>query len=529
MNRRPVRSSRWFWMAVLALPLWAGVAQGQPKIGLPDLLAVELPEGVAELAPGDPPLRELLASAAGEGRRVTADLRRKLGVGAARVTWSVWAGEPEVGTPLATRAATVFVLPHGMTPAGVSADENATAGNNAVHIARDAAGRAHMVWIDGGRPGAKGGPMYRRGGADGHFESPPFMFAEGVPADWNAYPGLFVSGENIDVVWQGGGRAWTRRLSPGAGGLVWGPARDTGAKSDGRDVGPAIASDGKMVHVVTPSGVYAFSADGGQTWRTEQVPVPPGQTPKTASLALDSAGTATVVFSSVVATPKNGATEGTGGYWQLRIVQRLLDGRWVGAADALGEFPVWGEPLPRQDILADWVRVGVDRFRGLHLTWHGTATSHLYANDHAYYAYKPSGSGWRQPVTLFPPNPGLGIKFSFAPSLTVDGERAFATVFYDVFAGERWGGFDAVAVPLYDGAPVGAPLPVSQFVRGAIDKKTPEFALSTRFPAAAPSLYRGADGRTWLDLLETLVPMGVPDAAKLIVWHRVDVGAVAKR
>jgi hypothetical protein len=530
--------ARVLWSCGLAWALLApaGPALTQParKIALPDMMAVELPSGVAELAPTDPPLRDLLTSATSDQLRVTNDLKRDLGVGATRVTWSAWNGEPGVGTPVANRAATVFVLPNGMAEAGVSGDENATAGNNAVHIARDANGRVHMIWVDSGRAGGGVGPVYRRGviADDGaaRFETPPTYVGEGTPADWNAYPALAVDGDTVDVVWQGGGKAWVRRLSLAPSGYVWGAPHDTGARSDGRDSGPSIATDGNAIHIVTPSGVYAVSRDGGQSWKTEPVPVPPGQHLKIASLALDGAGDVTIAFSSTVRDPKDGnKSEGSGGYWQLRIVQLTPGGGWTGASDALAEFPTWGEPFPGQDVLADWARVGVDHARGIHLLWHGTAASHIYGNDQANYAYRPSGGDWRQPVPLFPPDPVRGVRFSFAPSLTLDGEHAFATVFYDVYAGERWAGFDAVLVPLWDGVASGSPLPVSQFVRASIDRKTPEFALSTRFPAAAPKVFRGPDGRTWLDVLETLIPMAVPDSPKLIVWHRIDVSAVVRR
>jgi hypothetical protein len=528
---------RGLWLCGLGLALLAPAgharAQPAPKIALPELMAVELPAGVSELAPTDPPLRDLLTSATSEQRRITTDLRRNLEAGAAQVTWSAWNGEPGSGTPVATHTATVFVLPNGMTQAGVSGDENATAGNNAVHIARDGNGRVHMVWVDSGRAGGRTGPVYRRGvfGDNGvaRFETPPIPLAEGAPAEWNAYPGLAANGDTVDVAWQGGGKAWTRRLSLRPSGYVWGPPRDTGARSEGRDVGPSIATDAAGVHIVTPSGGYAFSNDGGQSWKTEPLPVPPGQRVKTASLALDPAGVVTIAFSSVIRDPKNGdKNEGSGGYWQLRIIQRMPDGRWIGASDALAEFPIWGEPLPAQDVLADWARVAVDRARGIHLAWHGTAASHIYGNDQANYTYRASGGEWRQPVPLLRPDAARGIEFSFAPSLTLDGERALATVFYNVDNGEKWEGFDAALVPLWDGKPRGEPLPVSQFIRASIDRKTPEFALSTRFPAAAPAVFQGPDGRTWLDILETLIPMGVPDSPKLIVWHRLDVSGVAK-
>ena len=109
-------------------------------ITLPEILTVELPPGVAQVGPGDSPLRELLSAAHSGSSRVTSDLQRKVGPGPVRVTWTAWDGPPKLGRLVATRTARIIILPAGMSPAGTSGDENATAGNNAVHIARDLPG-----------------------------------------------------------------------------------------------------------------------------------------------------------------------------------------------------------------------------------------------------------------------------------------------------------------------------------------------------------------------------------------------------
>src|SRR5262249_18417259 len=192
-------------------------------------------------------------------------------------------------------------------------------------------------------------------GDDGapRFETPPVPLAENAPGDWNAFPALAVSGDTVDVVWQGGGEAWIRRLRNGASGYVWGAPHKTGARREGRELGAVIATDGDQIHIVTPSGSYAMSRDGGLTWKVEPIPLPPGTHVKTISLALDSVGDVTIAFSCVVREAKDtGKAEGSGGYWQLRTMQRTPDGRWAGGSDALAEFPVWGEPFPGQDILA---------------------------------------------------------------------------------------------------------------------------------------------------------------------------------
>ncbi len=238
---------RRFPVAAFVLFFWASAAAAEGKsagITLPDILAVELPSGVSQIGPADSPLRELLSAAHSGSSTVTSDLQGKVGPGPIRVKWTAWDGPPRLGKVLAQRTARVIILPNGMAPAGVSGDENATAGNSAVHIARDFAGRVHMIWVDSGRPGARTGPVYRRASVDARgvvrFETEPVYVAENTPGDWNAYPALAVSGNTVQLVWQGGGTVRTRRLSFGPSGWTFSPILDTGAKSGGRDTGPLV-------------------------------------------------------------------------------------------------------------------------------------------------------------------------------------------------------------------------------------------------------------------------------------------------
>ncbi len=427
-------------------------------------------------------------------------------------------------------AADPVVLPAGLTQAGLSGDENATAGNNATRIGRDGAGHVHMVWVDSGRQGAQVGPVYRRltVAPDGavQFDTPPVYLADKTPGDWNAYPALAIVTNSVFVVWQGGGSARVRRLAIGPSGYIWGPVVDTGAKSEGRDVGPSIQADASGVRIVTAAGQFAISTDGGQTWKAEPVPLPAGQHMKTASLAADPAGGTILAFSSIVHDPKEeGKAQGSGGYWQLRTIRRTPEGQWTNPQDVLGAFPGWAAPVGANDSLADWVRIGSDGAGGLHLVWHGTGISHIYGNDQAYYAYREPKGAWREPIPLVRRDDARGIKFSFAPSLTLDGEQVIVTVFYDIYDGERWAGFDADLVSFRRGVAVGAAVPLTNYVRASITDKRPAAALSSRFPAAALAPYR-AEGHVWLDELETLIPMGIPGSPKLIVYHRVDVSGL---
>lgn len=499
-----------------------------PEIALPDILAVEMPKGMSQIGPADAALRAVLTAAHDGAKKISWDLNRKIGIGPMRVTWSAWDGAVGVGKPAATRTARLFILPFGMTPVGVSGDENATAGNNAVHIARDVSGKVHMIWQDGGRDGGPTGAVYRRAsvGADGRvrFETDPVYIAEDTPADWNAYPSLAVSGTNVQLAWQGGGTVRTRRVSLGPGGWTMGAIVDTHARSEGHDVGPAITFDPKGgLHIATPAGVYAYSADDGKSWKVENFPVPAGQSVKTQSIAVDPAGVAHIAFSAPVArdNPKSGDA---GGYWQLRVVDRRPDGTWTNQIDALANAPGWGEPKPGTgDILADWARIAADRQGGLHLTWHGTVATHKYANDSSFYAYKKPGGGWSAPVRLVPPTPG--IRFSYAPSLALDGDRALALTFYETLAGADSPGFDSRLISLRGGRADAPPVPVTQFARAAIAAKHPELAMGSRFPGAAPAPWRTADGRAQLDILELLQSPFEPQGASIVVYQRLDVTA----
>jgi hypothetical protein len=306
----------------------------------------------------------------------------------------------------------------------------------------------------------------------------------------------------------------------GPAGWTFGPVKDTGAKSEGRDIGPAIAIDPNGLHIVTPSGVYAFSSDGGQSWKTETIPVPTRQRIKTASLAVDPFGTVHFAFSAVVARATSPAQK-LGEYWQLLVIDRRRDGTWTELKDLLGGVPGWTEPTGPDDVLADWVRIAADEQGGLHVVWHGTATSRRYGKDAAFYSWRSRDGSWQLPIRLINEDPTRGNLSSFAPALSLDGEHALPLTFYDVYSGPKWAGFDSGFAVIRRGAIEAPFVPVTQFVRTGVEGRKLEAALSNRFPSPAPVVWHGPDGRLWLDVLERLKVESEP-GAHLIVYQRLE-------
>jgi hypothetical protein len=127
---------------------------------------------------------------------------------------------------------------------------------------------------------------------------------------------------------------------------------------------------------------------------------------------------------------------------------------------------------------------------------------------------------WSAPVLLAPTNPAWGLKFSFAPSLALDGNRALAMVFFNAVEGVNDLGFDSSLATLRFGRIDAPALPVTRFVQSAIAAKRPQTAMSSRFPAAAPMPWRGANGQATLDVLELLQSPFEPQGANLVVYHR---------
>jgi hypothetical protein len=499
---------------MLAGMLGQAEAANPPRIELPEMLAIELPAaGMTSIAPGASPLKELLESARATGLQVTHDVRSPLPLGATQVTWTAWAGAPGVGQPAATQQAWIYVFPFGQTPAGISGRHDATAGNHSAKIVRDASGRVHVAWLDAARPGKGTSILYRSGVQD----PATGRFAWDTPVSRITAPGaavgmgaMEVSANAVHFVWSTDGTTRYLRVVRVGRELRSDPVRDTRATGGAYDNGSDLAVRGDdEIHVLTYTGQYAVSTNGGVSWYVERVPWPAGET-KNPALAVDAMGNAHVLVVHKVRIPKEWKSgQPNGAYWQLRYIRRQAKGGWVDAQDLLGTFPEWRDQGTSKDVLADWPDIAADQQGNLHVGFHGTANSGKYGQDEAFYVRRPAAgpgawNAWEQPVPLHPVNRATRQSYSYAPSLALDPvtDTVVAVVFFDN-QDQSHEAFDSDVLLLRGGRVVGAPIPLSRNARGAIDANRGPDATASWFTTPAPRIYRQADGRAWLDVLYT--------------------------
>ena len=521
--------------ALLLTPVVALLAATAGRAATPDILlpypvAITLPAGTDSIGADDPSIHDLIGTVRAGEDTVTVTLPQdRIGVGVFRVIWSAWDPKsPE--HPAARRDSSLFVLPRGMTVVGASGGGNALAGNNTPHIARDAWGSLHMVWYDS-YGGMSDGAQYRRAHImpDGSVQFETGVMPLGPhPGSWSSMPTVAAFGNTVHFAWQADGTLRYRSLTRDGSDWRWSDELDTKVSGPGRDTGPSIVADGSGVHILTTASVYTTSADGGRTWTTEKVNFGDDQHVKTVSLTIDSSGHPVAAASSVIASPPMDEDKGHGGYWTIRMLRRVAPGQWERISGPLDGRPEWAAPRRTdEDVLADWVRVMADRAGGLHVTWHGTAVSRIYANDRAYYAWRSADGAWRAPVSLRDADPEHGFGWSYAPALIMDGDRALTLVFHNMVVGRQQRGFDVDLGLFRDGRSLTPALPVTRFARDSIVTGQPQNALSSWFPGADPTVERGGDGRVWADMLLSLAPTG-SSGPSLIVLDRLELTAWLK-
>ena len=525
------------WFALLGLLLFAsGAAPLKDEIVLPEILAIELPKAqMTEIGPTEAPLQQLLESATAGAFKVTHDRVKPLPIGGTLVKWTAWEGPPGQSRVRATKSAYVYVFPFGQIPIGISGNDHATAGNQAAKVVRDPAGKIHAAWLDAARPGQGYHVWYRRGVQDPStgkvtWETAAISVSDGRSEAWSSYVGIEASENAIHFVWSTPDTARYRRLLLSGAEWKFEPIRNTRAPGAWHDNGPDIAVRGdNEIHILTPTGNYAVSKNGGLAWTVDKLPVPPGSRMKSPSMAVDSFGNAHFAFIGQVRNAQEWSySKPNRGYWELRYVRRDSGGNWVDAQNILASFPPWNDPKNDWDILADWPHIAVDKHNNIHLAWHGTVNTHIFGNDEAFYLRRPAMAdgkwgNWDPPRSLHPLNPAKGEYYSFAPSIAFDdnGDLALAVIFFDTTDGEHLLDYDARL--LRNGNVEGAPIVLSRLARTTASGERRRDALSSWFPVAGPRLFRHANGRVWLDVLTTVAAPEQHKSPHVVVYERTEV------
>ncbi|MBL8701895.1 MAG: hypothetical protein JNK67_26165 [Alphaproteobacteria bacterium] len=487
-------------------------AQPTPEaatIRVPQPFAIELaPRHRDSIRPDETPLAELLGAAFAGTATVTHDLVDAARLGITRVTFTARQDAAASGPALARRTLPLLVLPFGQTPIGVSGDERATASNNAARILRDDTGRLHVAWLEAieGRVRVmylRGAP--RDGGGATAWEAPPEPLSDPASTPWNAYVAIAPMPDGVIVAWQGGDGVVLRRIA--RRGEEWrvAPPIATRIAGDGPEMGVSLVARADEIAMLTPSGLLARSGDGGLSWRTAAIPLPPGGKPKNIAMDVDRRGNLHVVY----------ALPAGDDHWALRYVRHEPAAGWTDAQDMLADSPAWRRPTAPGQILADFPTLRVDRRDGLHVAWHGTANTRAFGKDEAFYRHRPAEAGswgaW-QPIQALWPNAPDVSQAAFAPSLSLDPatDSAVAVTF---FVNAR-GAWETGARLLRDGALHGDRIFLSR-------KRAEGAVMPTEiwFASAAPIVHRPTSGGAWLEMVQT-VKLPAELAAHHVIVHQ---------
>ena len=501
--------------------------------GLPQVLTVEMPaDGMTTIRTAAAPLSNLLASATAGSYPVTYTPTNDFSLGRNWVTWTAWAGTPDASAVMSRQSQEVFVFPHGQTVLAVTENDYATAGNHGTSMTRDPAGNIHVAWYQ--QVDDVYTVLYQRGTQDrvtGAITwTTPVDVANGG-AQWGSYVKLAATSNAVHFTWaNGSGTANYRRLVNNSGTWTFDPIQVlTGVHGWHRDNGADIAAfNDNEVHIVTPAFDYAYTTNAADShaWVIENMPWPPGmQQYKYPAVAVDSRGDVHVVFTAVIRTP-NGVTS-FNNYWQVWYEHRKRPGsatNWVESFDTNAQWPEWQDPGPgtngvSNDALGDWMDIACDNDDTIYIGGHGVAiSSRQCSRDDAFIlrrtaAHDGDPFGFERPQRLHHHEDDTtnGLQYSWTPSFCCANTNGIVlpvimykalgavNVFNPDDSFEYYNDMDSIARVLQDGQFIdgGAPVSLSQVALAGTK-------IGTWWPDAARKVYWDANGRAWLDVLQSM-------------------------
>ncbi|HUW82588.1 MAG TPA: dockerin type I repeat-containing protein [Phycisphaerae bacterium] len=403
--------------------------------------------------------------------------------------------------------------------------------NGARHIARDAQGRVHMLFLDGTDAWYLRGEQSRDGRVS--LTAPQRINDDASTIYLSTQAGLPSTRGAALAIYDGPGETvvhfvWTtrpgtaiityRRVTEQGGSWTWGPIVST--NMDARLPTVAVDSTGR-VHVAAEhsydgdySSIHYATSTNGLSFAesaAEYRAATGSWNYRFPTLVVDQQDRVHMVFQ---AEGYQGDGPNTGASWWAPRYMILDGGVWTGQPNPLGSYPEWGPPPAYRDVLFAYPCLSIDSQNNLHLVWHGTARSGLFAKDDTFHlaSYYQSGSdmwgSWTDLTTLHqrihydvPGGPivsgGEDYNYTWVPSLADDPSTGQLQVMlmFGLFDDEIGPGDTSVATEaglvFFDGSTWQLDLLNLTNTPGG----------RNWYPNCAPSVYLHPNGRRYLDML----------------------------
>jgi hypothetical protein len=381
---------------VMMLAAWPAGAVVIP----PPVRALELPPGVTSLPANDPLLAPILdgATSTTGGPVVHNQAGATLAVGKTQVMWQ----DLSDGTTLYRF---VYLYPYGWQVLGTTNNLRVFEHNGGRHLLYDRDNRLHAIYNDGVNV------WYRLGVRHGDrlvWQPPIQVNNSATPIGMSSYG---TRGETFAIVYDASGNVnlqctWssqapsnrsilTRRLVvDAAGDVTTGNIVHTGIYGSFQSI--MADSTGRLHLGVETYQTLAYKySDDGLTWSAQQTwtAAATGCTAyRFPNLVIDSKDRVHLLWQ---AESYQGYTNNWWvGFYSVRDPQT---GVWTAPVNVLAGKPDWGPPAAGQQVLFAYPNLMIDDRDNLHLAWHGTARSHIYAWDDTFYMerlYDPGADTW---------------------------------------------------------------------------------------------------------------------------------------